>query len=248
MRGAVTATVITRNEQDNISRCLNSLRWVDDIIVVDSGSTDNTLDICRSFNCRVFSIEWRGFGLTKQFAVNQAKTSWILSIDADEQVSHDLRQQILKVMNEPAEFNGYRIQRVSSYLGSLIRYSGWQNDRPLRLFNRNYGQFNEKPVHESVQLHGKSGLLTAPLYHYPYPDVYSHIEKMNRYSELGAKELKKKGRKSTPLGAVLHGAGKFIKMYILKSGFRDGKAGFVLAQNSAFGVYLKYLKLWRMNQ
>ncbi|MDZ7725840.1 MAG: glycosyltransferase family 2 protein [candidate division KSB1 bacterium] len=248
MNGAVTATIITLNEEVNIGRCLESLNWADDIVVVDSGSGDATLDICRGFNCRIYNIDWRGFGATKQFALEQAGTEWVLSIDADEEVSDALRQQIKDVINDPASLNGYKIQRCSRYLGSFIRHSGWEHDRPLRLLRKSCGRFDLKSVHESIHLQGPAGLLKAPLYHYPYPDISTHIDKMNRYSELGAQELAKKGRNSSPAAAVLHGTGKFLKMYLLKAGFLDGAAGFVLAKNSAFGVYLKYIKLWKMNR
>ena len=147
MNGAVTATIITLNEEANIGRCLESLNWVDDIVVVDSGSGDATLDICRTFDCRIYTIDWRGFGATKQYALEQAATEWILSIDADEEVSAELRQQIKDVINDRSSLNGYKIQRCSSYLGSFIRHSGWKQDRPLRLIRKSCGSFNEKPVH-----------------------------------------------------------------------------------------------------
>ncbi len=237
----LSAVIITLNEADNIERCLRSLDWADEILVVDSGSEDDTLKICTQYGVRIVQTNWLGFGRTKQFAVGQATHDWILSVDADEEVTPALRKRIRRILQNPNAQTAYRIKRQSFYLGKAIKHSGWQNDFPLRLFNRHYGNFNEKSVHESVQFNGRVERLYERLNHYTYPTVSSHIRKMNRYTTLSAKESPKE---ATILGSLLSAVFKFIKMYVLKAGFLDGRVGFVLCFNSAFGIYLKYIKLW----
>ncbi len=245
MATKLSVTIITLNEEKNIRRCLESVSWADDVVVVDSGSTDKTLDICREFNVRLLNTAWLGFGRTKQFAVEQAAHDWILSIDADEVVTPELRDEIGSLLAGEPEKHGYHIPRLSTYLDKIIRHSGWQRDKPLRLFNRQFAAFNDKEVHESVQVNGEVGELTSFLLHYPYPDITMHLAKMNHYTELAAQELYERGKRCSLIEARVRGALKFFKMFILHAGFLDGTAGYVLARNSAFGVYLKYAKLWQ---
>lgn len=247
MNHTLSAVIITKNEEHNIERCLTSLQWADEIVVVDSGSTDKTLDICRRFNCTVVETQWLGFGPTKRKAVECASNDWILSIDADEEVTEVLRNTIASILQNP-EYKGYRIKRNSFYLGKMIRYSGWGRDYPLRLFNRLSGNFDDSIIHEKVHIDGQVGRIEDPILHHPYTDLSEHIHKMNRYTDLGADQLKHRNRRSTPFGAVVRGMLKFIKMFILQRGFLDGRTGFLLALNSAFGVYLKYLKRWEKSR
>lgn len=242
----LSVTIITKNEEANIERCLKSVDWADEIVVVDSESTDRTVEICEAFaSCKVFRLPWEGFGKTKQKAVDQAGNDWILSIDADEQVSPELREKILDILSAGPQYNGYRIKRRSFYLGKLMRYSGWNSDYQLRLFNKKFGRFNKKTVHESVQMSGPVGRIEEVLFHYTYPDVSAHVEKMDRYASLAAEALYKQGDKASLFEALLHAKMKFLKMYIVQLGFLDGRAGLILALNSAYGAYLKYLKLWK---
>ncbi|HEX9971690.1 MAG TPA: glycosyltransferase family 2 protein [bacterium] len=243
----LSVTIITKNEQHNIERCLKSVQWADEIVVVDDGSTDRTPEICRQYTPKVIHSDWLGFGLLKQLAVNSATHDWIFSIDSDEEVSELLKNKILNILENP-QLNGFRIKRDSFYLGKKIRHCGWDRDYQLRLFNRKFGNFNDKQVHESVSISGTVGRIEEPMFHYTYPTVQSHIEKMNRYSELGLELLTKKKKTASIGSAVVRGLAKFIKMYFLQRGFLDGKIGFVLCYNSAFGVYLKYLKLWEKNR
>lgn len=244
----LSIAIITKNEEKNIVRCLESVKWADEIVVVDSGSTDRTVEICRNAGCRVELSEWLGFAKTKQKAVDLCKNDWVLVLDADEVITPDLKDRIQNELENPVH-TGYRIKRNSFYLGREIKHCGWDRDYTLRLFDNNKGRFNNKAVHESVQiLEGSIGKIKEPMMHYTYPSVTSHIEKMNTYSELGAGEIAQKGYSSNPVSAVLRGLVKFIKMYILKLGLLDGTEGFVLCVNSAYGVYLKYLKLWKLNK
>lgn len=244
----ISVVIIAKNETANIERCLKSVQWADEIVVVDSGSTDGTLEICRKYGCRVIHSEWLGFGKFKQLAVNSAGNDWIFSIDADEEVTPDLMTRIKEKVENPGGCNGFRVKRKSFYLGKLINYSGWQRDYQLRLFNRRFGNFNDKTVHESVQLSGKIGKIEEYMLHYTYPTISSHLQKMDRYTTLGAEGVSAKGKRSSIFGAIIRALNKFIKMYLLQRGILDGKAGFLLSLNSAFGVYLKYVKLWELNR
>jgi len=241
----LSAVIISKDEEKNIGMCLASLQWVDEIVVVDSGSTDRTMEIAREYGARVIDTPWLGFGKTKQLAVDAATHDWVFSIDADEEVTELLRCKIQSILENPRD-QGYRIARRSYYLGRPIRFSGWQSDAPLRLFNRKHGWFNDKIIHESVEMASKPGIINAHMHHYTYPSISSHFAKIESYSELGAKQLLKKGKKANLVSACSHGVMKFIKMYLLKLGFLDGKEGFVLAVISSFGVSLKYLRLWEL--
>jgi glycosyltransferase involved in cell wall biosynthesis len=244
----LSAAIITKNEEKNIKRCLESIQWADEIVVVDSGSTDKTVGICKDYGCRIEISEWLGFAKTKHKAVDLCSNYWVLVLDADEEITGSLKDKILTTLENPSH-SGYRIKRESFYLGKKIRYCGWDKDYTLRLFDKNKGRFNNKAVHESVQIQsGTIGVISEPMMHYTYPSVSSHLNKMNTYSELGASEKAKKGHASNPFSAVLRGLAKFVKMYVLKLGFLDGLTGFVLCLNSAYGVYLKYIKLWMINK
>ncbi len=244
----VSAALIVKNEEKNIRRCLESIRWILDIVVFDTGSTDKTLEICRESGCRIFKGEWQGFGPAKQFAVSQTLHDWVFVIDADEVVSPELSESIQKILESP-EAEGYRIRRYSYYLGRLIRHSGWNRDYTLRLFNKQRGYFNKKPVHESVQIpSGKIGIIQMPLYHYTYPDINTHLQKIMHYTDLAAESAVREGKRSNLCLAILKGDFKFLKMYFLQAGFLDGREGLILASISAFGIFLKYVKITRLNR
>ncbi len=243
----LSAVIITLNEEDNIERCLRSLDWVDEIVVVDSGSTDRTVELCKAHGARVIKTEWQGFGPTKHLAVEQATHDWILSIDADEQVTPELREKIKSLLQAPDPQIAYRIKRHPFYLGKHIRYCGWQKDFPLRLFNRRFGNFNYKSVHESVRFQGKVLYLQEGLNHYTYPTIASHIVKLNRYTDLSLNEMPK-GKRISVLGAIGRALFRFIRMYVLRFGFLDGGTGLVLCINSSIGVFFKYIKQWERSR
>lgn len=239
----LSVTIITKNEEKNIERCLKSVQWADEIVVVDTDSTDNTVKICKSYHCKVLQTEWKGFGSTKKYAVDGASNDWIFSIDADEEVTDSLRKKILEILKVPSN-KAYKIKRNSFYLGKQIKYAGWDKDYPLRLFNRKFGNFNDKLVHESVEIDEKPAAINEPILHYTYPTLKSHYKKLIRYGELDArKKIEKKGSSSISK-ALLAGIIKFVKMYIFQKGFMDSKIGLVLCLNSAIGVYIKYMFLW----
>ncbi len=247
MSNKLSAVIITKNEESNIERCLKSIKSLcTEIIIVDSDSTDRTLEICRQFGCKILTIEWEGYGKTKKFGVEQAANSWILSIDADEEVTPSLSEEISKIMLNP-KYNIYKIKRNSFFLGKKIKYCGWNNDFPKRLFNKEFGNFNDDVVHESVILSGERGVIHSPLNHFTYPTVEIQMNKMNLYSELGAKKLFAEGKRISVFSAVIFSVFRFIKMYFLQLGFLDGPKGFILSCNTAYGVLLKYIKLWSLN-
>jgi glycosyltransferase involved in cell wall biosynthesis len=240
----LSVAIITKNEEANIDRCLSSVNWADEIVVVDSGSQDYTLNICKKHGVKIFTSKWFGFGKTKQLAVDYCNHDWILSLDADEIVTKRLRQRIESKLENP-QFYGYRIKRSSYYLGQKIKHCGWDKDYPIRLFNKQHGRFNSKIVHESVEISdAKLGVINELLLHYTYPTIKSHIEKMTNYAFLGAQQNFTKKKRATIIGALFRGLFKFMKMYFLQKGILDGRYGFILSLNSAIGVYLKYLYLW----
>jgi len=242
----ISATIVTLDEERNIERCLKSVQWADEIVVVDSGSTDRTLDICRDYDCRIIETEWLGYARTKQLAVDAAANDWIFSIDADEEATPELGAKIMEITKSQGPVKGFRINRRSFYLGKKIRHSGWRKDFPLRLFHRNFGRFNLKPVHEGVEVNGDVGRLQEVLYHYTFPTLATHVRKIELYSELGAAEKKERGAKAGVPGAFFRGGYEFFRIYFLKAGFLDGRRGLILACNSAFAAYMKYLLLWEM--
>jgi glycosyltransferase involved in cell wall biosynthesis len=241
----LSVVIIACNEEKNIERCLKSVLWADEIVAADSGSTDGTVAICERYGCRVLRTPWLGFSRTRQFATSGASHYWILSVDADEEVSDGLRTEIQALLKTPPPFRGYAIPVRSFFLGKPIRHSGWSRESHVRLFHRKYGAYTDRPVHEGVRVEGGKGVLKGILWHYPYPTLQVYIRKMNQYSELGAESLRGRGKAPSPFGAVLHGIAKFVKMYAAQGGFLDGPEGFVLATVSAASVTFKYLKAWK---
>ncbi len=246
----ISAVIITKNEELNIERCLKSLHWVDEIVVVDSGSTDRTVEICKRYNCKIIETEWLGFGKTKQLAVNSASYNWVLSIDSDEQVSDNSVRVIKTLLENPQHkaYKAYKVQIKSFYLGRMIHHSGWGNEFKLRIFNKEFGNYNDSVIHESVVIAGEKPHVKVELNHYTYPTLEKNMEKLDRYSSLQAKELFEKGKKYSLVLIPLFVLNKFINMYLINLGFLDGKEGFLLANMSAFGVFLKYAKLWELNK
>lgn len=242
----ISVVIITKNEEKNIKRCLQSVKWADETVVLDTNSEDKTLELAEKEGAAVYSQnEWKGFGKAKKEAVSLASFDWIFSIDADEEVTHGLKKEIEEVLKEPQK-NVYKVKRNSFYLGKMIKYCGWDKDHPLRLFNRKYAGFNEKLVHESVETNEKPGFISSPLLHYTYPELSLHIEKINRYTDLAVQEDPK--RKISLAGAFAGSIFFFVKMYFLKKGFLDGKEGFILSVMSSYGNLIKYLKFWHKNK
>ena len=242
----ISTIIITYNEEKNIRRCLSSIDWVYEIVVVDSGSTDDTKKIASEFTQRIFDIKWEGFGKAKEYAKDKASNQWILSVDADEVVAQDLKEEILNITKSEDSLDGYYIPRKSNFLGKWVKHGGWYPDYVLRLFKKDRAKFNHSRVHEKVEVDGEIGYLKNVLLHYTDPDFTHYLEKLNRYTSLGAEELFNKGKRANLFDVVFRPLAIFLKMYFLKKGFLDGLTGFVLAVSSAFHVFSKYVKLWHL--
>lgn len=244
----LSVILITKNEAENIRACLESVAWSDEIIVVDSGSSDATVEICEGFGARVYVHDWPGFGPQKNRALGYATHGWVFSIDADERVTPELRAAIEAVLRDgPEACAAYRISRLSSYCGRFMRHSGWYPDRIVRLFKRDAARFSDDLVHEKLQVEGQIGQLDGELLHYAFTDAEEVLQKVNHYSSAGAAMMQRRDRQATLTGAVLRGLWSFIRTYFFRAGFLDGREGFMLAVSNAEGTYYRYIKLMLLN-
>ena len=244
----LSVIIITRNEARNIRACLESVSWADEIIVVDSGSQDDTVTICREFTPHVYSHDWPGFGAQKNRALGYASKDWILSLDADEIVTPELHAEIEAAICDGQQVAGYEIPRLSSFCGRFIHHSGWHPDYVLRLFKRGHAKFTDALVHEGVRADGVTKKLTQPLLHYSYRDLEDVLLKLNSYSTAAAIMRHQHGKKGGVAQAVLHGLWSFFRTYFLRAGFLDGREGFMLAVMNAEHSYYRYLKLWMLDR
>jgi glycosyltransferase involved in cell wall biosynthesis len=242
----LTATVITLNEAAHIDACLASLAFADDLIVVDSGSTDGTPDLARKRGARVISHAWSGYSAQKNFAATEAQHDWILSVDADERVTPALATEIQQLLSTEPAAAGYRCPRVTWHLGQWIRVTDWYPDHQLRLYDRRRARWAPRRVHESVTADGPVGLLTQDLQHYSYRDISHHVATMNRYTTLAAEDMHAAGRRAGFVELALHPPAAFFRNYILRRGFTAGTAGFVISAMNASYVFLKFAKLWEL--
>jgi len=242
----VTATVITLNEAANIQAALESLSWADEIIVVDSESTDATVSIARRFTDRVIVRPWPGYIAQKNFAAEQAAHDWIFSLDADERVSPPLASEIAGVVTAGPAAAGYRVPRVTFHLGRWIRSTDWYPDYQLRLYDRRRGRWAGKYVHESVKAAGPVIDLRGELQHYAYRDLAHHCQTMDRYTSLAARQMFEEGRRAGFLDLAVHPPAAFVRNYLLRGGFRDGVPGLIVSAMNARYVGLKFAKLWEL--
>lgn len=244
----ISCVIITRNESKNIRRCLQSVSWADEIVVVDSYSTDDTKRIASEFTDKIYDLKWEGFGPAKEFAKNRATGEWVLSVDADEVVSEKLRDEIQKIVESEDSLDGYFIPRRSNFLGRWIKHGGWYPNLILRLFRKNKGNFTKRLVHEEVKICGKSGRLKNDLLHYTDPDFDHYLKKLNQYTSLGALQLYKEGKRANLWDIFFRPLVTLVKVCFFEKGFLDGVPGLILAISSAFQVFSKYVKLWHLNQ
>ena len=245
---SLSVTVITKNEAHNIEACLRSVAFADEVIVLDSGSTDNTIQIALSMGAAVSTgSDWKGFGVQKNRALALAKSDWVLSVDADERVPPELQAEIRAAL-EASDFDVYSFPRLSSYCGQYMHHSGWYPDRVTRLFRRHSARFSDDLVHEKIMTSSKQGLLHSPLLHESFRDLEAVLDKTNRYSTAGAQSLLNKGKTASISKALGHGLWAFIRTYFLRLGFLDGRLGLVLAISNAEGTYYRYLKLWLLQR
>lgn len=244
----LTVTVITHNEAPHIAAALESVAWADEIVVIDSHSTDDTVAIARRLASRVEVRDWSGYGAQKNYAAEAASNDWILSIDADERVTPQLAREIRELLAGDPPACGYRIPRIAFYLGRWIRSTDWYPDYQLRLYNRQAGRWDSRRVHESVVLTGTPGLLRHELQHYPYRNIGHHIQTIDRYTTLAAEDWLAAGRRASAAQAFFQPRFAFLRNYVLKGGFRDGTAGLLVSILNSYYVFLKFAKLWELQK
>lgn len=241
---SLSVIVITRNAGETLKRCLESVRWAGEIVVLDSGSTDDTVAIARGFTDKVeTTADWPGFGVQKNRALDRAAGEWVLSLDADEWVSAELRAEIEAALASGGAAIAYRVPRLSSYCGRPMRHSGWWPDYVVRLFRRGQARFSDDLVHERLVAQGDVAALKNPLMHEAVRSTEQVLDKINAYSSAGAENMWRAGKRGSLTAALLHGGWAFFRTYFLRLGFLDGREGFMLAVTNAESSYYRYVKL-----
>jgi glycosyltransferase involved in cell wall biosynthesis len=244
----LSVTIITLNEADHIGAAIDSAAWADEVIVVDAGSTDGTLDVARTKGVTVATRPWTGYVDQKNYAAGLARNDWIFSLDADERIPPPLRQEIGRVLAAEPAARGYRVPRVTFHLGRWMRTTDFYPDFQTRLYDRRAARWRGKYVHESVAVDGPSGVLQNELEHYSYRDLRDHLDRINQYSTLAARQMHEAGRRAGALDLVVHPPAAFLRNYVLRRGFMDGTAGLLLSGVNAYSVFLKFAKLWEIQR
>ena len=241
---AVSATIVTLNEAQHIADAIASLAWADEIIVVDSGSTDDTVTLARHAGARVEFRSWTGWVDQKNFAATLATHDWIVSLDADERISPGLAQEIQALLTREPPIGAYRMPRVTFHLGRWIRTTDFYPDYQTRLYDRRQARWRGRHVHESVALDsGRPGQLRGELLHYSYRDIRDQLDRINLYTTLSARQMYESGRRASNLDLVVHPPAAFLRNYVLRRGFLDGTVGFTISMLQAWSVFLKFAKL-----
>jgi glycosyltransferase involved in cell wall biosynthesis len=239
----ISVIVLTKNAAAHVERALRSVAWADERIVVDAGSTDDTVAIAQALATRVEQRAWPGYGAQKNHAASLATHDWVLSLDADEAVTDALALQIAALPDRPAPA-AFRMPRVTWYLGRWIRSTDWYPDRALRLYDRRRAAWDDRPVHEGLRVDGTVGDLSGELEHRPYADVAEHLARMNHYTSLAAAHMHARGRRARPWDFVVHPVAAFLRNYVARRGVRDGIPGLIVSLLGGVYVLLKYVKLW----
>jgi len=240
----LSAIIIAKNAEGTIRRCLESVAWADEIVVVEHGSADRTAEICRDAGARLHQTpDWPGFGRQKNRALELARGEWVVSLDADEWVTPELRVEITRAIAAPGGHTAFRFPRRSSFCGRFMRHSGWWPDYVTRVFRRGTARFSDVPVHEKLIVDGNVGTLAQPLLHESVSDLDQMLVKMNAYSTASARSLYEQGRRASLATALVHGGWTFVRVYVLRAGFLDGREGLMLAIANAEGSYYRHLKL-----
>ncbi|AEB08816.1 glycosyltransferase family 2 protein [Desulfobacca acetoxidans] len=248
MKSRLSVTVITHNEEANIVDCLESASWANEIVVLDSDSTDRTVLWAKQFTDRVYSVPWHGFGKNKNQAIDEARMEWIFVLDADERITPALRREIQEILKGDGPADGYRVPRRNHFCGRFIRHLGWYPDYSIRLFRKANGRFIEREVHESVEINGSVGTLREPMLHYTYRTISDFVLRMDRYSTLAAQELLKQDKKPHFGELVWRPFFTFLSLYALKKGFLEGRAGYTLAFLYSTYNFLKYYKFRELHE
>ena len=244
----LSVTIITLNEAEHIGAAIDSVRWADEIIVVDAGSTDRTAEIVRERGVRLETRAWSGYADQKNFAASLAAHDWILSLDADERVPPDLADEIRATLRAGPDAVGYRIPRVTFHLGRWIRTTDFYPDYQTRLYDRRQARWQGRLVHESVQVDGRRGQLRHDLQHYSFKDLSDQLARINHYSTLSARQMYDAGARSSAWHMVVHPPAAFLRNYVLRRGFMDGSVGLTISLMNSYGVFLKFAKLWELQR
>jgi len=244
----LSVVVITRNEAANVRAALESVRWADELVVVDSGSTDETVCIARQIANRVTRHAWEGYGAQKNFASGLATHDWILSLDADERVSPALAREIRALLAAEPAARGYRLPRVTRYLGRWVRSTDWYPDLQLRLYDRRAARWNDRLVHESVAVDGPVGRLQGELEHHAYRNISHHLQTIDRYTTLAARQMLREGRRAEWVDLTVRPPAAFLRNYVVRRGLRDGAPGLIVSLLNAGYVFLKFAKLWEQQR
>ncbi len=240
----VSVILITKNEEANIRQCLSTIRWADEIVVVDAGSSDATVARAGEFTEKIFVRPWEGYGSAKNFALSQVTSDWAFWIDADERVTDELRKEIQSRVATNGKYVAYSMPRKANFLGRWILHCGWYPGRVTRLFRKGNGRFTESKVHERLIVDGLTGELCSDLLHFTDPSLTHYFEKLNKYTSLASEELVEEGATFGIGQVTLRPLWTFVRMYFFRLGFLDGVAGFILCVLSACYVFTKYAKLW----
>ncbi len=245
----LSVAIITKNEEANLPHCLKSVVFAEEVVIVDSGSDDETVNIATAFGCNVFIESFKGFGLQKQSAINHCRHEWVLVLDADERIPDETTAVIKEiVLSKEASAVGYSFPRKNYFQGRWIRHMGWWPDRVVRLFRKDSGRMAEAAVHESVIVSGQVRELDVPIEHFTEGSLSKILIKIERYSTLGAEEAFKEGRKTSVWSAALRAELAFFRNYFFKLGFLDGRQGFVLSVTDSVNKFFKYAKLSELNR
>ena len=244
----LSVTIITLNEAEHIAAAIDSASWADDIVVVDAGSTDETVAIARARGVRVETRAWTGWVDQKNHAASLAAHDWIFSLDADERITPALAEEIRGVLSSDPPVHGYRMPRVTFHLGRWIRTTDFYPDFQTRLYDRRSAQWQGRLVHESVAVDGPVGRLRNELQHYSYRDLSDHLDRINAYTTLAARQMYEAGRRAGPLDLLAHPPAAFLRNYILRRGFLDGSVGLTISLVNAYAVFLKFAKLWELQR
>lgn len=239
----ISVTIITLNEEANISRAIQSVAWADEVVVVDSGSIDRTVEIAKSAGATVIHNPWPGYGPQKNFAQSKTKHDWVLNIDADEEVSPELAREIRSAVAREGDARGYFFPRKTYYLGRWIRHGGWYPNHLIRLADKRHAAWTEPQVHETLRVHGPVMGLSHDLLHYAFPSIHDQILTNLNFSRLGSRDLQKRGQRPSLFRLLVKPLGKFLETYFLKRGFLDGLPGFIISVNAAHSMFLKYAYL-----
>lgn len=246
-REKITVIIPTFNEEANIKECIESVRWADEVMVVDSFSTDKTLEIAKTFTLRILQHEYINSAAQKNWAIPQAAHPWVMIVDADERVSTELQDEILAVLSKPDGYAGFHLFRLNHFMGKPVRFCGWQRDDVLRVFRRDVGRYQERAVHADVEVvNGKVGVLKHKLYHNTIQSFDQYMKKFNRYTGWAATDREKVTKKVRWHHLMLRPVWRFFRQYVLYQGFRDGLVGVIICMMAAFSVFFKYARLWEI--